>query len=336
MYLGLCGYWSEKGGKMEMRNLNIGVVQMDSEVGNISANLEHAGELVQAAARQGAQIVLMPELMPCGYTLTEAIWNYAEPFDGRTTAWLRRLAKQLHIFLGTSFLEAAGEDFYNTFALAAPDGSIAGNVRKNPPASLEAYFYRAGNTPHVLETALGRIGLGICFENLLYAHLQEMQRASVDLILQPMAAGRLKPMKAGDIELFDSVVQRCAPYHARALGVPVALSNRTGLINTELPGGFGEFNSSFPGYSQIVDSNGVVKERMKAEEGVIVAEVVLDPRRKRSKQTRCYGGMWAIPMPWLASILPETQQMGEKDYAENPRRKQAALTASCSHSLFPS
>jgi N-carbamoylputrescine amidase len=310
---------------METRQLRLGVVQMDSEVGNVSANLAHAGELIHAAAGQGAQVIVTPELMPCGYTLTEKIWNYAEPLDGRIVAWLAHLAKQLHIYLGTSFLEAAGEDFYNTFVLAAPDGSIAGRVRKNPPASLEAYFYRSGNDSHVIETALGKIGVGICFENLLYTHLEELQRASVDLVLQPTAAGRPKPMKDGDIELFDSMIRRCAPYHARALGVPVALSNRTGLINTDLPGNFGEFHSSFPGYSQIVDSDGVIKARMKDEEGVIVSDVVLDPERKRSKRLRRYGEMWAYPMPWFAFIWPQTQQMGEKNYAENARRRQAAL-----------
>lgn len=97
--------------------------------------------------------------MPCGYTLTETIWNYAEPFDGQAVAWLTRLAKQLNIFL-----EAAGEDFYNTFPLTAPDGSIAGRVRKNPPASLEAFFYRGGSDSHAIETALDRIGVGTCFE----------------------------------------------------------------------------------------------------------------------------------------------------------------------------
>jgi hypothetical protein len=111
------------------------------------------------------------------------------------------------------------------------------------------------------------------------------------------------------------------------IGRAGGLSDRTGLINTELPGGFGEFKSGFPGYSQIVDSDGVVKARMKAEEGLIVAEVVLSPERKRSKRPRCYGGMWAFPMPWFAYIWPETQQVGEKDYAENPRRRQAVLTA---------
>jgi N-carbamoylputrescine amidase len=159
----------------------------------------------------------------------------------------------------------------------------------------------------------------------LYNHLLELQNASVDLILQPMAAGRPKPVKEGDIELFDRMIQRCAPYHARALGVPVALSNRVGAINTELPGGFGEFNSSFPGYSHIVDSDGKVKARMKKEEGVIVAEGALSLERKRSKRPRCYGGMWAFHMPWYAYIWPETQKMGERDYSENPKRKQAVL-----------
>lgn len=312
---------------MRTRTLTIGVVQMDSQVGNVSANLEHAGEWVRAAAQQGAQLVLTPELMPGGYTLTEAIWKDAEPFDGRITGWLRQLAKQLQVFLGTSFLEVDGEDFYNTFALADPNGAIAGRVRKNPPASLEAYFYRSGRDSHVIETALGRIGVGICFENLLYEHLLEMQHASVDLILQPTAAGRPKPMKEGDIELFDSMIRRCAPYHARALGVPVALADRTGPLDTELPGGFGEFHSSFPGYSIIVDSDGTVKARMKTEEGVIVAEVHLEPERKRAQRPRCYGGMWAFPMPWYAGMWPETQHMGEKDYAENPRRRQAALAS---------
>jgi hypothetical protein len=109
--------------------------------------------------------------------------------------------------------------------------------------------------------------------------------------------------------------------------VPVALADRTGAIHTGLPGGFGEFDSSFPGYSQIVDSDGTVKARLTAEEGAIVAEVVLSPERKRSERPRRYSGMWAFPMPWFAYIWPETQQMGEKDYAENRRRRQAALSA---------
>ena len=321
---------------MESKSIRLGVVQMDCQVGNISANLAHAGELVQAAARQGAQIIVLPELMPGGYTLTEAIWDCAEPFYGPTVTWLTRIAKQLHIFVGTSFLEAEGEDFFNTFALASPDGSVAGKVRKSPPASLEAYFYRAGTGSHVIETGLGRIGVGICYENLLFERLNGLYRESVDLVLQPAAAGRLKPMKTGDIERFDRMIQRSAPCFARALGVPVAFADRTGKIQTDLPADFGEFNSTFPGFSQIVDSDGAVKAKMGDEEGVIVADVSVDPQRKRLKRPRCFGKMWAFPMPWFAYIWPETQQMGEQAYAENPRRRAQAMEKAVNRSAIRS
>ncbi len=310
---------------MQTRYLRMGVVQIDCKVGDVPGNLAHAGELVAEAVRQGAQVVLLPELMPSGYTLTEAIWDCAERFHGPTVSWLTQTARQHNIFLGTTFLEVEGEDFYNTFALATPSGKVAGRVRKNPPASLEAYFYRAGSGSHVLETDLGRIGVGICIENLLYDHLLDLQRESVDLVLQPMAAGRLKPMKPGDTELFDSMVKRGAPFYARALGVPVAMADRTGPFCTPLPADFGEMVSTFPGYSQIVDADGTVKGRMGCEEGVLVAEVTLDPRYRKEKKLRCYDKMWAIPVPWFAFTFPETQHMGEKAYAENPRRREQAL-----------
>ena len=227
--------------------------------------------------------------MSSGYTLTEAIWDSAEPFNGPTVFWLTRLARQWNTYIGTSFLEAEGEDFYNTFALASPAGTVAGKVRKSPPASLEAYFYRAGTGSHVIETDLGRIGVGICYENLLYERLEGLYQSSVDLVLQSAAAGRLKPMRAGDIQLFDRTLQRSSPFFARALGVPVALSDRTGSFDTELPADFGELKSTFPGFSQIVDSDGDVKARMGDEEGVIVADVLLDPARKTTKKPRCFG-----------------------------------------------
>jgi N-carbamoylputrescine amidase len=309
---------------MSARTLRIGVVQIDSQAGQVGANLRHATDLVERAFQAGAQLVLLPELAPSGYFLTEELWECAEPWGGPICKWLAGLAQNLGIYLGTSFLEVEGEDFYNTFALAAPDGGMPGKVRKSPPASLEAYFYRAGDTPHVIETELGRIGVGICFENLLFGHLERMVGASVDLILQPTAAGRPKPFKPGDVELFDRMVERIAPRYARALGVPVALANRAGPIHTPLPGPYGDFDSSFPGLSQIVDSNAAVRAKLGDEEGVIVAEVRLDPGCKRQANLRCYGKMWAQPMPWYAGIWPATQKEGEAAYAVNERRKERA------------
>jgi N-carbamoylputrescine amidase len=310
---------------METKFLRIGVVQLDCSVGDIPGNLAHAGELVETATNQGARFVLLPELMPSGYTLTEAIWDYAEPFLGPTVTWLTQTAKRLNIYLGTSFLEVEGEDFFNTFTLASPDGSVAGKVRKSPPASLEAYFYRAGTGSHVIHTKLGRIGIGICYENLLYERLTNLYQESVDMVLQPAAAGRPKPMRPGDIALFDRMIQRSAAYYAKTLGVPVAFADRVGKIKTDLPGDFGEFVSSFPGFSQVVDSDGVVKGSLGEKEGVSVADVVMDPGRKQNRKPRCYDKMWSLPMPWFAFIWPQTQHMGEHAYHANPRRRAKAL-----------
>jgi hypothetical protein len=58
---------------------------------------------------------------------------------------------------------------------------------------------------------------------------------------------------------------------------------------------------------------------------VIVADVTLDPERKRKKKPRCFGKMWAFPMPWFAFIWPETQHMGEQAYASNLQRRAQAL-----------
>ena len=313
---------------MNTTSLRVGAVQIDSHPGRVEQNLAHATDLIENAVQQEAQLVLLPELMPSGYSLTEEIWDCAEPFDGRTVSWLKTTAKRLGIYLGTSFLEAEGEDFYNTFALATPDGQIAGRVRKSPPASLEAYFYRAGCTSHVIETGLGRIGVGICFENLLFERLNRLVQSSVDLVLQPAAAGRLKPIRPGDGELFDRMVERIPARSAKVLGVPVVLANRAGRIQTRLPGEHGDFDSSFPGLSRIVDSDGSIQEKLGEEEGVIVAEVQLDPSRKRTGKPRCFGKMWALPMPWFAFILPMTQTEGEAAYTANERRKERALMIS--------
>jgi N-carbamoylputrescine amidase len=45
----------------------------------------------------------------------------------------------------------------------------------------------------VIETEFGRIGVGICYENLLFERLEGLYQSSVDLVLQSAAAGRLKP-----------------------------------------------------------------------------------------------------------------------------------------------
>lgn len=310
------------------RTIRVAAVQMNCEPGKVGHNLAHAEQLIENAAAKGAMLVLLPELMPSGYIVAEGIWGYAETIKGNSVKWLLSTAKRLGIYLGFSFLEAEGEDFYNSFVLSGPEGKLLGRVRKNPPASIEAYFYRAGSDSHVIETALGRIGVGICYENLLYDHMRFLHEENVDLVLSPTAAGRPKPFIPGDVRRFEKMLINSREIFARTLGVPVVMANRVGPLETELPGNLLYLKSSFAGLSSIVDSDGTVKGELEDEEGVIVADVCLAQNRKPEIEPERYGRMWGIPVPWYAFLWPLTQKIGEKSYAINPRRKESALSVS--------
>lgn len=310
------------------KKIRVAAVQMNCEPGEVGQNLAHAEAMVESAVEQGAKLVLLPELMPSGYMATEKIWDSAETINGTSVKWLLITAKRFGIYLGFSFLEAEGEDFYNSFVLSSPEGKLLGRVRKNPPASIEAYFYKAGSDSHVIETGLGRIGVGICYENLLYDQMRFLHKENVDLVLSPAAAGRPKPFIPGDVKRFEKMLINGRAIFAKTLGVPVIMANRVGPLETELPGNLPYLKSSFPGLSSIVDSDGTVKAELGEEEGVIVADVCLMPTAKHEGKPKRYGKMWGVPVPWYAFIWPLTQRMGEKSYATNPRRKARALSVS--------
>jgi N-carbamoylputrescine amidase len=312
---------------MSIKSITVAAVQLQCDIARTAANLERAGALVEQAASLGASLVVLPELTPGGYVLTEEIWNTAERFDGVSVAWLQRTARGFGIYVGTSFLEADGPDFFDTFVLATPSGEIAGRVRKNPPASAEAYFFRAGNDQHVISTELGRIGIGICYEALLYERIAEHHQASVDLVLLPMSAGTpspVFPIRRKDAAEFDRMLQGLAAHYAKSLGIPVALANKCGPLVTALPGMMPMQRTRFPGLSTIADSDGTVKSQLAGEPGIAIAEVVLDPGRKSTAAPKRHG-RWALPVPWFGYLFPIAESLGRRAYDRNRNRAARAL-----------
>jgi N-carbamoylputrescine amidase len=122
---------------MNVKKITVAAVQMDARFAQREDNLSKAPQYVLQAANQGAQLVLLPEMLPYGYGLDESVWDGADSFDGTSVQWLKHFSKKFGIYLGFSFLEVDGEDFYNTFVLTGPDGEVAGRVRKSPPPSIE-------------------------------------------------------------------------------------------------------------------------------------------------------------------------------------------------------
>lgn len=310
------------------KKIRVSAVQMNCLPGEVEQNLAHAKNMVATAVEMGAELVLLPELMPSGFMVTEEIWDSAETIEGPSIKWLLNTAHHFRIYLGFSFLEAEGENFYNSFILAGPEGNLLGRVRKKPAASVEAYFYLSGSDRHVIDTELGRIGVGICYENLLYDQMCSLYKENIDLLLSPFAAGRSKPLIPGDKQRFDNMIINSRAVFSNTLGIPVVMADRVGKLDTDLPGMLPHLKSSFAGLSSIVDFDGTVKAELGDEEGVIVADVFIGHSVERKSKPKRYGKMWGIPVPWYAFIWPMSQKWGEKSYATNTRRKEKALSVS--------
>lgn len=313
---------------MESR-LIVSVVQMQSKNGKVTENLAQAEHRIRSAVSQRAALILLPELLPNGFDLTEDWWSTATTFDGPIVDWVTEQARAHSVYIGTTFLEAEGDDFYNTFVLASPGGEIVGRVRKSPPASFEAYFYRAGGTPHVFDTDIGRIGVAICYEGLMHERLEEFHASDVDIVLQPLSAPLPElsfPIRRADIAKFAAVVAELPVLYARTLGVPVLMANKCGPFYSRLPAIRRDYRSSFPGLSAIVDSDGALCGRLDAGEGVLVGVVKVGRSKVRASSLPNFGG-GVMSRPWFTFLVDWTQRMGEKSYARNPRRPAAARAA---------
>jgi N-carbamoylputrescine amidase len=315
---------------MNSKIVCVAAIQMDAIFGQREQNLNKAEGYIQQAAKQGAQLILLPELLPYGYGLNETVWNGAEPMDGPSVNWLMAQAKKYGAYIGFTFLETDGEDFYNAFVLADPNGKIAGRVRKSPAPAVESYFYREGQDVHIIDTELGRIGVNICYEILLHARVNELYEANIDIYLQPAAAGRPKTLIPGDVARLEKTLINARAIHYKALGVPIVMANRVGKLEGRLPGVMGYLKSSFLGGSYICDSNGQILKEMdqNQEEGCIIARVTLAPQYKAKLSPKRYGKTWAVPMPWFSLIYPMAQRMGERAYAKSVLRKSKALAMS--------
>ena len=310
--------------KSVARPLQIAVVQMKSVDHDIDANLRQATTYAEQAAARGAQFVLFPEFMATGSYLSFDTWDSAEPSQGKSVEWLKSTSRRLHVWLGAGFFEASGKDFYDTFVLAAPSGAEAGRVRKQIPAGPEGYFFRGDVGPHVISTAIGKIGVGICAENYYCFAASQFLKDSADFIVMPHSS----PDMSNSGGLASPPGSRIASWYAKKLGVPVAMVNKVGRSYKPPPN---EINGVFPGRSAIVDSDGTILQSMDDQQGIGIASITIDPDRKTRADQVCTGigiAELAVGGSAGAAAVADEYARAQKSYDGNPARKAKALSIS--------
>ncbi|XP_047326044.1 omega-amidase, chloroplastic [Impatiens glandulifera] len=139
-------------------------------------NIAHAREAIQEAAGKGARLVLLPEIWNSPYS-NDSFPVYAEDIDAGSspsTAMLSEVASQLKIIIvGGSIPERCGDRLYNTCCVFDADGKLIAKHRKihlfdiDIPGKItfiESKTLTAGETPTIVDTEVGRIGIGICYD----------------------------------------------------------------------------------------------------------------------------------------------------------------------------
>lgn len=323
----------------EVRKLKVAAIQTASKLGHSEINLQHTMPLIKQAKMEGAQLIVFPEMNTSGYTLTKDVWDIAEPVGGPTEQWLKNTSKTMGVYLGIGLVEAEGEDFFNTFLISSPEGEILGRVRKT---QVEYIIFKAGDMKsHIVNTPIGRIGVGICADNHKVFLAEFMQEEEVDLLLMPHAWP--VPFKTSRIISQQDIIdtqekQNNYPkLYAKMLGVPVIFVNHVGPIEGgKWLGIIGRLmNSEYFRYgesSTIIDSNMDVLAQLEQKEGIIVADITLNSSKKIKGEIKSYGGWIDEGNPLMRKvILPFEIARGKLSYFLSSKRERKALAISSLH-----
>jgi len=172
-----------------VKAMKLAMIQMRVEPGAKADNLRRAANLIADAARNGAQIAVLPETMTVGWTDPRSATLADEIPGGETCKLLQDLAGRHKLFLCAGMVELAQSRVYNAAVLVGPDRRVLLHHRKIYELEMAHSRYALGDRLAVADTPLGRIGVMICAD--AFAPGQVISRTlgfmGADIVLSPCA-----------------------------------------------------------------------------------------------------------------------------------------------------
>jgi N-carbamoylputrescine amidase len=269
----------------EIQKYRVGLVQMSCSP-DPDVNLDRAADRVRDAAREGAQIVCLPELFRTQYFCQREdvqLFDLAEPIPGPSTERLSAIAREEGVVVIASLFERRAPGLYhNTAAILQTDGSLAGIYRKmhipDDPLYYEKFYFTPGDLGYrAFDTAVGRIGSLVCWDQWYPegARITALQGANV--LFYPTAIGWHPAEKEEYGTAQYDAWQTIQRAHAIANGVYVAGVNRVGKEHGDIRGNRAEGPGlEFWGGSFLADPFGrVVTQASHDSEEILIGEVNL-------------------------------------------------------------
>lgn len=277
--------------------VKLALIQMSCSQ-DLQANQDKAVNMARKAAEGGAQIICLQELYRSQYFCHEEDprhFDLAEPIPGPGTEAFSKLAQETKTVLICPLFEArAGGIYHNTLVVIDADGTVLGKYRKmhipHDPHFFEKYYFTPGDLGfRVFDTAYGRIGALICWDQWFPEAARLAALAGAQLLFYPTAIGWLAGESDEERRGMRDAWQTVQRSHAITNGVFVAAANRAGT----------EHEIEFWGSSFVVDPMGRFLARAGEGEEILYAEcdvaAIEETRRTwpflRDRRIDAYGGL---------------------------------------------
>lgn len=283
------------------KKISIGLIQLSAEE-TPAENLRKTIPRIEEAAARGAKIIGLQEMFTTKYFCIDenpARFDLAEPIPaGASTVALQAVAKRLGVVIVAPMFEARGNEIYhNTAAVIDADGTFLGKYRKmhipQDPCFEEKFYFTPGDLGfRAWETAFGKIGVCICWDQWFPEAARLTALAGAQIIFYPTAIGWLPEEKAELGEAQHTAWETVQRGHAVANGCYVAATNRVGI----------EGRTEFWGQSFVADPYGkIVAKASPDKEEVLVAECDMERLKEfrriwpffRDRRIDAYGGITA-------------------------------------------
>jgi predicted amidohydrolase len=252
-----------------MKEFVAACVQIAITPNDVRANVEKGvGWLEKAAGEYEAELVVFPETVTTGYDTglsAEELWDLVDEAPGRITRDVQSAARSLgvHVVWGSYRRGPERGQVYNSAILIGPDGEIAGIYDKTHPAPWERRdgggWATVGTRADVFETALGSIGMIICYDGDFPELSRLLAVKGAEIIARPSALQRS----------FDIwYITNCAR----------AYDNHVYVVASNLVGPDARGNYGF-GHSMIVNPIAWRLAQARGTEEIVAARLDPDPLR---------------------------------------------------------
>jgi predicted amidohydrolase len=298
-----------------MKRIRVASVQFEHAAGDKEANLVKIEGFVRRAAAQGVQLAAFPECCLTGYWFLrdlsrEELKALAEPVaDGPSSRALGSLAKQYHMVIGAGLIESDGEQMYNTYVVAMPNGEFR---RHRKIHAFVNQHLSCGSEFSVFDSPFGcRIAVLTCYDNNIVENVRIVALQGAEVLLAPHQTGGCKTPSPGCMGLIDPSLwhrrqedpaaieaefkgpkgrqwlMTWLPARAHDNGLFLVFSNGVGRDGGEIR----------TGNAMILDPYGrVLAETWKADDDMVIAD--LDPALREN----CTG------VRWIKTRRPELYQ----------------------------